>query len=190
MIQQELVYKIALLEHSKKVAEIPGPKSNPRIELYGRASLIHVDELSPWCANAMNFCCVTSALILDVDKAKKRLIDGRFKIHEVEEFVREGEIIAHMLSLPFGKVRVGGSFSIGTRSAAARSFLRISDPVKDGREGDFCCFSRTSNPVYGHIALYKKKGPLYRNVLGGNQGNQWSFNNYPDWRFLGYRRLL
>ena len=58
-------YQIALEELSAHVAEIPGPKSNPRVlEYFKHTSLGKVkdDSTTPWCAAFVNFCVVTAGL--------------------------------------------------------------------------------------------------------------------------------
>lgn len=78
----------------------------------------------------------------------------------------------------------------GTGSNMARSFLNYGEAVDAPQSGDLAVFSRGNpNGPYGHVGFFDRMnedGTI--RVLGGNQGNQVSYANYPADRLLGYRR--
>lgn len=77
----------------------------------------------------------------------------------------------------------------GTKSAAARSFLRWGRSVKP-KYGDVVVFWRQSPKSYkGHVGFFVSRGLFKVKVLGGNQMNRVSVRKY--WRFmvLDYRRV-
>lgn len=78
----------------------------------------------------------------------------------------------------------------GTDSLAARSFLDWGNPVAEPQVGDVAVFSRGDpNGWQGHVGFFQGYAPDGSiSVLGGNQGNAVSVQNYPTDRLLGFRR--
>ena len=79
----------------------------------------------------------------------------------------------------------------GTGSNLARSFLDWGESVKTPQRGDIVVFSRTNNPLYGHVGFFdgfNANGTI--RVLGGNQGRNGAVSvaNYSRERLLGFRR--
>lgn len=72
----------------------------------------------------------------------------------------------------------------GTKSAAARSWLKWGEPLKEPVKGCIVVFSRTGG---GHVAFYHSHDAKYIYTLGGNQGNRVCIAAYPVARLLGYR---
>ena len=79
-----------------------------------------------------------------------------------------------------------------SRSAAARSWLKMGFDVSEPEPGDLVVFWREDiNSHYGHVGIYMgfsiDKTRIY--VLGGNQGDAVSISAYPAERVLSFRRL-
>jgi uncharacterized protein (TIGR02594 family) len=75
----------------------------------------------------------------------------------------------------------------GTNSAAARSWLQWGVELKAPVPGCIVIFKRGAPPS-GHVAFYASDvGNDYIKVLGGNQGDQVKYSNYPKQDILGYR---
>jgi uncharacterized protein (TIGR02594 family) len=82
--------------------------------------------------------------------------------------------------------------SIGSRSAAARSFQTWGLPVKISVNprlgmGSIIVLRRGSNPRQGHVGFYVGRLPGYVLVLGGNQSNRVQVDAYPFGQILGCR---
>lgn len=75
----------------------------------------------------------------------------------------------------------------GTRSAAARSWLKWGKPLKEPVEGCILILKRGTQPWQGHVGFYagEKHGAIL--VLGGNQRNSVNISSYSSERLLGYR---
>jgi uncharacterized protein (TIGR02594 family) len=81
-----------------------------------------------------------------------------------------------------------GPHSIG--SASARSWLRWSvSSKKNPKFGDLCVFQRGKSKTSGHVAFFVEYTRLrtHIRVIGGNQGDQVCYANYPVWRLLDIR---
>jgi uncharacterized protein (TIGR02594 family) len=78
----------------------------------------------------------------------------------------------------------------GTGKLNARSYLDWGVPVTEPKVGDVVVFSRGDpNGWQGHVGFYAGKnadGTI--KVLGGNQGDEVSIDNFSTDRLLGYRR--
>lgn len=71
------------------------------------------------------------------------------------------------------------------RSASARSWLSWGNPILKPRYGCVVIFER--GPGLGHVGfVVEDQGPTIK-VLGGNQGNAVSLEDFPTYRVLGYR---
>ncbi len=76
----------------------------------------------------------------------------------------------------------------GTDSAAARSFLKWGEPLKEPKIGCVVVFKRGTKPWQGHVGFYmgrNRKGDIV--TLGGNQSNQVCLATYPARDLLGFR---
>ena len=79
----------------------------------------------------------------------------------------------------------------GSGSLMARSYTKWGTEVvglADAMEGDVVILSRGTNPVYGHVAFFKRHadGKVY--LLGGNQGDVVKVSAYPVSRIVAIRR--
>jgi uncharacterized protein (TIGR02594 family) len=74
------------------------------------------------------------------------------------------------------------------KTLSARQFLRWGKPLKKGRPGAICVFSR-GNPRgwQGHVGFYLDEDVTRIRVLGGNQSDAVRAAWYPKPRLLGYR---
>ena len=81
------------------------------------------------------------------------------------------------------------SGSVGTQSAAARSWLKWGKVLKEPVIGCIVVLKRGNSTWQGHVGFYAGKEPNtpYIKLLGGNQGNSVSIANYHENRVLGYR---
>lgn len=76
-----------------------------------------------------------------------------------------------------------------TRRLNARSYMGWGIPVQKPQVGDIVVFWRISPDDWrGHVGFYAGETDLYVQVLGGNQRNAVSIQNYPKAQLLGYRR--
>lgn len=78
----------------------------------------------------------------------------------------------------------------GTRSAAARSWLRWGREVelKDVKPGDIVIFSRPPSKWQGHVGFVEKVEATTLQVLGGNQHNTVDISSFKKGnRILGFR---
>ncbi len=75
----------------------------------------------------------------------------------------------------------------GTNSATARSWLKWGTETKP-KVGAVAVLSRGANPSNGHVGFYLGEGRRGRIILlGGNQGNKVSKQEFPANQVLGYR---
>lgn len=81
----------------------------------------------------------------------------------------------------------------GTDSLAARSFLKVGQPVEGKpQEGDIVVLWRGDpNGQQGHVGFYAGEGstPGSVKILAGNEGNKVAYAEYPASRVLGIRRV-
>ncbi len=78
----------------------------------------------------------------------------------------------------------------GTNKANARSWLDWGNVVTTPKRGDVVIFWRNSKDSWeGHVAFFVEESKDYITVLGGNQSNEVSIDQYPRKQLLGYRRL-
>jgi uncharacterized protein (TIGR02594 family) len=75
----------------------------------------------------------------------------------------------------------------GTKSAAARSWLRWGDALEEPREGCVAVIKRGTQAWQGHVGFFAGESGNHILLLGGNQGNEVSISSYPKERLLGYR---
>lgn len=75
----------------------------------------------------------------------------------------------------------------GTKSAAARSWLKWALPLHNPVLGCVVVLSRGANPASGHVGFWvgERRGKVY--VLGGNQGDRVSIARFPVASVLAYR---
>lgn len=77
----------------------------------------------------------------------------------------------------------------GTHSLAARSWLKWGKKVTRPQVGDVVVFWRGArNGWQGHVGFYVGETRSHIKVLGGNQSNRVSIQNYSKSRLLAYRR--
>lgn len=74
-----------------------------------------------------------------------------------------------------------------TGSLMARSYLRYGIALEEPREGCIVVLSRGSDPAAGHVGFYVGKRDGLVTVLGGNQGNRVSVQDFPAGQVLGFR---
>jgi uncharacterized protein (TIGR02594 family) len=75
----------------------------------------------------------------------------------------------------------------GTRSAAARSWLKWGKPLIHPKEGCIVVMSRGSNPTSGHVGFFTRNKPAFVEVLGGNQSNKVCTQWFSVAKILAYR---
>lgn len=77
---------------------------------------------------------------------------------------------------------------MGTRSAAARSWLNWGLPLAEPKVGCIVVFRRGASPTAGHVAFFDSIDEAGRiRVLGGNQGDKVSYARFSKAELLGYR---
>lgn len=76
-----------------------------------------------------------------------------------------------------------------TKSAAARSWLKVGEVITKPEIGDVVIFKRGSSNWQGHVGIFINYDGDYINVLGGNQSNQVKISQYNAKKVLGFRRL-
>ncbi len=74
----------------------------------------------------------------------------------------------------------------GTRSAAARSWLKWGKQLEEPQVGCIVVFKR-GNSWQGHVGFYHNETNNHILVLGGNQSNSVSIKSYPKPDLLAYR---
>ncbi len=82
---------------------------------------------------------------------------------------------------------VENSGYVGTKSAAARSWLTWGVPLRNPNEGCVVVFKRGNKPWQGHVGFYVDESGSHILVLGGNQGNEVNISSYPKALLLGHR---
>ena len=75
----------------------------------------------------------------------------------------------------------------GTRSPAARSWLRWGREVTEPHEGDIVIFKRGNSSWQAHVTFFISKDEEYVQCLGGNQGNDVKISRYPIDHINGFR---
>lgn len=77
-----------------------------------------------------------------------------------------------------------------SKKANAISWLGVGESVSDPKVGyDIVILSRGHNPALGHVGIFAGFDGDNVRVLGGNQSNNVTIQNFPKTRVLGYRRL-
>lgn len=78
-----------------------------------------------------------------------------------------------------------------SHSAAARSWLAIGKevPLKDARSGNDIVVLKRGAPPKGHVGLYISQDLTHVKLLGGNQGDEVSYQDFPIVDILAVRRL-
>ena len=78
-----------------------------------------------------------------------------------------------------------------SKSLGARSWLNVGVPVKleDAVAGFDVVILARGEPPQGHVGFFAGSSPTMISVLGGNQGNKVSIQEYARDRLLGIRRL-
>lgn len=79
---------------------------------------------------------------------------------------------------------------VGTKSAAARSWLQWGRQLDKPVEGAIAILRRPPNPASGHVAFYVKELGGMVELLGGNQGDQVKYSWYHASDVLGYREAV
>jgi uncharacterized protein (TIGR02594 family) len=76
----------------------------------------------------------------------------------------------------------------GTKSAAAKSWLKWGQALDEPRQGCIIVFDRGTQPWQGHVGFYAgEHGTEHVYVLGGNQRNQVNISSYRKRKIVGYR---
>jgi uncharacterized protein (TIGR02594 family) len=77
---------------------------------------------------------------------------------------------------------------LGTRSAAARSWLEWGYAIKEPCEGAIAILRRGNSPTQGHVGIYMGAGRHgYFKLLAGNQGDRVSIEEFRLSDVLGWR---
>jgi len=90
---------------------------------------------------------------------------------------------------------IPGSESVSDVPLMARSFLQWGDEIskEEIQAGDIVVLPRGDVGWQGHVGFYIKtnviNGRIYYAILGGNQSNKVSIENYAESRVLGIRRI-
>ena len=74
-----------------------------------------------------------------------------------------------------------------TGSLMARSYLAWGAPLQVPREGCIVVLTRGSNPAAGHVGFFVGSRDGYVTVLGGNQSDRVSVQDFSEAGVLGYR---
>lgn len=74
----------------------------------------------------------------------------------------------------------------GSGSTMARSYLKYGTPC-EMKKGAIAVFSRSGNPIYGHVGFVVGWNATHIFVLGGNQSDRVCVESYPKSRLLGFR---
>ena len=88
----------------------------------------------------------------------------------------------------FVNAALGAKGLEGTGKLNARSFLDYGTPTKKPSEGDIVVLSRGNSNWKGHVGFFVKDNGDTISMLGGNQGNSVSVEEFPKSRILGYRK--
>jgi len=87
---------------------------------------------------------------------------------------------------------IPGSESVSSSPLVARSFLQWGVPVTEPMRGDIIVLSRGTTGWQGHVGFYHstviRDGLEYYMILGGNQKDMVSYEEFPASRVLGIRR--
>ncbi len=83
--------------------------------------------------------------------------------------------------------KIQGAGGIGTRSAAARSFLRWGKELKEPEVGCLVIFKRGKSKWEGHVTFVYEIHPTFIRCIGGNQNNTVCISDYKKSLVLGYR---
>lgn len=134
-----------------------------------------------------------------IDLAKSQLgvkeVEGKknnpdiLKYHEATTLKAQDETVAWCSAFINWCFQACGADK-GTRSAAARSWLKWGKEVKlkDAMIGDVVIFSRGNSSWQGHVAFYLNHDDTWVEVLGGNQSDAVSVAKYSRSKLLGVRR--
>lgn len=81
----------------------------------------------------------------------------------------------------------------GTKSLAARSFLKWGEKTNQPQVGDIMIFKRGNSQWQGHVAFYlgtvKRNNRTYYKILGGNQGDMVKISYYPSRLLIDTRTI-
>lgn len=80
------------------------------------------------------------------------------------------------------------SGKVGSKSLAARSYLKWGKKTTRPKRGDVVVFKRGNSSWQGHVALYLGEDVTRVFVIGGNQSNSVSIASYRKSKLLGYRK--
>lgn len=75
----------------------------------------------------------------------------------------------------------------GTKSAAARKFMKWGRDIATPALGCIVVLKRPPSTWQGHVGFYAGETATHVRILGGNQDNRVSFALFPKTRLLGYR---
>lgn len=102
------------------------------------------------------------------------------------------EWCAAFVNVVLNESGVPGSESVSEHPLMARSFLNWGIGVEEPKPGDVVVFPRGRSSWQGHVGFYLSSieinGVLYYNILGGNQSNSVSIEQYPANKALDIRR--
>lgn len=190
MNQMQLSYQIAKTQ--KGVKEISGQVDNPKIVEYHQACTLQAtDDETAWCSSFANWAYILAGIILNPGQMLVLLIQNKYEKTDIDLFFKSATDAAQRLGYPVGPIlgREKTSYSsikLGTRSAAARSWVGFGVKTKTPKEGDMVVFSRGNNGWSGHIAWFISRGVYSVTHLGGNQSNTVNISSTSRARVLAY----
>jgi len=190
MTQLKLAYMVAKTQVGQK--EVPGSKHNPKIVEYHQACTLQAsnDEVA-WCSSFVNWCFIIAGYIMNPGSMNKFLTLAKYSLADIAEFkksaIEVNKFLVFQMQSTIEKDEFTGRLvKLGTRSAAARSWLGFGTKTESPQEGDLVCYERGNNGWSGHIGFLHKQGVVMNETLGGNQSDQVKISNYPRFAVLGY----
>lgn len=190
MNQMLLSYHVAKTQ--KGIKEITGSVDNPKIVEYHQACTLQAtDDETAWCSSFANWAYIVAGIILNPGGMLVLLMHNKYETRDIDLFFKSAADIAQRLGYPVAQIveRSKTSYSsikLGTRSAAARSWIGFGMKTKTPKEGDMVVFTRGNNGWSGHIAWVVSRGVYSVTHLGGNQSNTVNVSSTSRMKVLAY----
>lgn len=190
MTQLQLAYLVAKTQRGQK--EIVGKINNPKIVEYHQACSLQAnnDEVA-WCSSFVNWCYVIAGILMNPASMIYALEKHKYDKNDIVQFHKSAIEINKILKFQLPAVLEEKSSTnfmvkLGTRSAAARSWLGFGVKTTSPNPGDLVCYERGNDGWSGHIGFFESSAWTYVNTLGGNQMNQVCCAPYSKYKVLGY----